>query len=80
MKQLLMVFAALLVAGCQTVIDKRTYIKVVNCRGCAPTACENCQPLQARQVRCTEGRIQGDFGQVFRVECPGGRVSPEMPR
>lgn len=86
MKPLLIVLAVLFAAGCTTVVDKRTYIKVVNCKSCAPAmACPGCAPPPCvgcapapRPARCAEGRIQGDFGQTFRVECPGGRVVPDV--
>jgi len=80
-KPLLMILVTLFVAGCNTTtIYKRTYINVVQCSDCSAAPCEHCQQSQHRQTRCTAGRIQGDFGQVFRVECPSGRVTPEVTR
>jgi hypothetical protein len=80
-KPLLMIIAALFLAGCTTV-HKHKYIIKVDCRGCAPAVqCKGCTSWSAvRSARCIEGRFRGDFGQVFRVECPGGRVVPELGR
>lgn len=85
---MLIILSALAAAGCTTVIDKRTYVKVVHCKNCAPAPvcpgcavavpCADCVPPSPRPKRCGEARIQGDFGQTFRVECPGGRVVPEL--
>ena len=91
MKALLTMFAALFLAGCAThttvVVKCPSCVQTARCTTCAqPPTCESCaQPTVGssegkKAARPCGEKIQGAFGQVFRVECPGGRVTPDLNR
>ena len=84
MKALLMMFVAFFLAGCAQPPrpPKTTTVITIRCEGCAKTIrCEECGKTErTKQTTCNEGKIQGEFGQVFRVECPGGKVVPDIVR
>ena len=87
MKAPLIIFAAFFLAGCNhtTARSHRTVVvNIINCDTCRKpeVTCENCRRTEGttKRTACSEGKIQGEFGQVFRVECPSGRGVPDIVR
>ena len=76
MKGLSVIVVALFLSGC----GATTQVTKKVCKQCTIVLINQTSPPPpppVHRTRCTDGYLQGSYGQVFRVEC--GRVSPMIP-